>query len=160
MICAVASKPFRVAVVAMAVASALLALIGWIWYTWDRTIYADDFSQKEFDQVTRGMPEAEVVSRLGHPLTVDEGVRPETWFYDEAVVESDGVSKVFDLFGPTQAVTFDETGLVAKASGDSLQAVSVESGVTSTMVRDLAVTVGMGLLALVLGAATLKRRSA
>jgi outer membrane protein assembly factor BamE (lipoprotein component of BamABCDE complex) len=125
MICAVISKPSRAAAVTIAAASALLALTGWIWYTWDRTIYADGFSQKEFDQVVRGMPEAEVVSRLGQPLIVNEGVRPETWFYGEAEIESHGVSSVFDLFGPTQAVTFDETSLVAKVSGDLLQAVSV-----------------------------------
>ncbi len=124
MIFASLSKPRRVAVVAVvavAVASSSLVLTGWFWYTWDRTTYATDFCQREFDLVTIGMPEAEVLSRLGHPLIVEERVRPERWDYDEVEVESDGGLVIIDLFGATQAVIFDETGLVAKASGDLLE---------------------------------------
>lgn len=136
MIFAMGRKPFRVTALISAIVLGLLLLAGWVWYSWDRTIYAHGFSHEAFGQVSIGMPEAEVVSRLGQPLTVDEGVRPEMWFYDEAVVESDSVSKVFDLFEPSRAVTFDETGLVAKVSGGSFQAVSV--GMNKTEVLEAA----------------------
>jgi len=124
MICVAIRRPFRIAFIAAALAVVLAAFAGWAWYTADRTIYAKGFSQREFDQVTRGMPESEVLSRLGEPLAVDENVKPERWFYGEAPIESRPVSTVIDLFEPTQSVTFDQDGLVVQVVGESLRAVS------------------------------------
>lgn len=59
-----------------------------------------------------------------------------------------------------RALEVVSTALPLTYAYEALRAVSVESAVTSTMVRDLAITVGMGLLALVFGAATLRRRTA
>jgi hypothetical protein len=96
----------------------------------DETRYSENFSEEHFAKIEIGATAGEVSSALGRELLRVDDPFPETWLYG-----ADERGAYFRAFDPPESVTFDQAGVVLRASGRAASRVSI--GQTKEAVRSI-----------------------
>jgi|GEM_PF-1579828 len=122
------------AMVALAVVMVTAAAL-W-WSSRDTTIYASGFTNEAFEKIQLGMAVEDVYSLLGRPLGVREEDSPERWCYGGSPVVRKGTTYVVkDFFRTPRCVSFTESGVVLRATGDGMSV--VDKGMSAEEVLQL-----------------------